>query len=231
MTTPSTPRTARTPRTLSTPRTPRTPRTPTPRTPAAAATRGALRAWLLWTAGFLAFPVAGIAGMAVAGRVDAPAAAALGGLATGAVLGLGQALASSRRLPILRWVLATAAAMAVGLMVGARVVGYGTSLRDLVVMGAVTGAFLGPVQALALPDRARYRWAWAVAMPALWAAGWAVTTSAGIAVTDQFTTFGASGAVTVTAILGVLLYAVVPPGTDAPDHVDSRSTTTIGERS
>ncbi|HSO66115.1 MAG TPA: hypothetical protein VLQ78_13535 [Ornithinibacter sp.] len=204
--------------------------TTTPRTPAAATTRRALRAWLLWTAGFVAFPVAGIAGIVVAGRVDAPAAAALGGLATGAVLGLGQALAGSRRLPILRWVVATAAAMAVGLPAGAHLVGYGTSLPDLVVMGAVTGAFLGPVQALALPDRARHRWAWAVAMPALWAAGWAVTTSAGIAVTDQFTIFGASGAVTVTAVLGVLLHAVVPPGTDAPDHVESTSTTTTGDR-
>lgn len=197
----------------------------------AATTRRALRAWLVWTAGFLAFPVSGIAGTVVAGRVDAPAAAALGGLATGVVLGLGQALASSGRLPILRWAVATAAAMAVGLLVGAHLVGYGTSLRDLVVMGAVTGAVLGPVQALALPGAARHRWAWAAAMPAMWAAGWAVTTSAGIAVTDQFTIFGASGAVTVTAILGVLLHVVVPPGNDTAGHTGSTSTTTTGDRS
>jgi hypothetical protein len=173
--------------------------------------RRALRAWLIWVTGFLAFPVAGVAGLAVGGQVDGPTAAALGGLATGAVLGLGQALASSRRLPIRRWVVATGAAMAIGLPAGAHLVGYGTSLRDLAITGAVTGAVLGPAQALALPRRAHHRWAWAAAMPALWAAGWSITTSAGIAVTEQFTTFGASGAITVTALLGILLHLVLPP--------------------
>jgi hypothetical protein len=38
-----------------------------------------LRTWLIWTAGFLAFPIGGFAGTAVAGRVDSPVAALLGG--------------------------------------------------------------------------------------------------------------------------------------------------------
>lgn len=38
-----------------------------------------LRAWLLWSAGFLAFPIAGLAGTAVAGRVDDAGAAVVGG--------------------------------------------------------------------------------------------------------------------------------------------------------
>ena len=38
-----------------------------------------LRRWLGWTAGFLAFPIAGLAGTGVAGRVDDPLAALLGG--------------------------------------------------------------------------------------------------------------------------------------------------------
>jgi hypothetical protein len=45
--------------------------------------------WLLWTAGFLAFPIAGVAGRTVAGRVDSPIAALVGGLITGAVIGAG----------------------------------------------------------------------------------------------------------------------------------------------
>ena len=40
------------------------------------------RTWLLWTAGFVAFPLAGLAGTAVAGRVDSPLAALLGGTVT-----------------------------------------------------------------------------------------------------------------------------------------------------
>jgi hypothetical protein len=34
-----------------------------------------LRAWLIWTAGFLAFPIAGFAATAAVGRVDDPVAA------------------------------------------------------------------------------------------------------------------------------------------------------------
>jgi hypothetical protein len=178
----------------------------------------ALRAWLIWTAGFVVFPLSGLTGMLVVGRVDGPAGAALGGLATGAVLGAGQALASSRRLPLLRWVAATALGMGVGLLVGAHAVGYGTTLAELALMGAVTGAALGAAQALALPPNARRRWLWAVAVSVLWSLGWVVTTLAGVAVDEQFTVFGATGAVTVTALLGILLQQVLPvtPTTTTP---------------
>lgn len=189
----------------------------------------ALRAWLLWTAGFLAFPLSGITGMLVVGRVDGPAAAALGGLATGAVLGAGQALASVRRLPLLRWVVATSVGMGVGLLAGAHAVGYGTTLGALVAMGAVTGAVLGAAQAVALPPRARRRWLWALALPVLWALGWAVTTVAGVSVDEQFTVFGASGALTVTALLGILLQQLLPPS--ATPSTPTTTPTTTGDPS
>ena len=119
---------------------------------------GFVRPWLIWTAGFLSFPIAGIAGAAVAGRVDSPTAALVGGLVTGAVIGAGQSLASSRRLDPRRWILASAARH--GTRPAARApsaVGFGTSLSDLAVMGALTGLVLGIAQALALPARASYR--------------------------------------------------------------------------
>jgi hypothetical protein len=169
-----------------------------------------LRSWLLWTAGFLAFPLAGLAGMGVAGRVDGPLAALLGGTVTGLVIGLGQALASRGRLDPRRWVPATAVGMGLGLLLGASAVGFGTSLADLALMGALTGLILGCAQAVALPGSARPRWAWAAAMPALWALGWTVTTLAGIAVEDQFTVFGASGALTFSALSGLLLLVLLP---------------------
>src|SRR5687768_451772 len=130
------------------------------------------RTWLLWTVGFLAFPIAGLAGTAAAGRVDSPTAAMLGGTIAGFALGAGQALASRRRLDPRRWIPATGVGMGIGLLLGAVVVDYGTSLADLAVMGALTGLVLGPAQALALPRQARQRWLWAAAMPALWALGW-----------------------------------------------------------
>jgi hypothetical protein len=170
----------------------------------------ALGTWLIWTAGFLSFPLGGIAGDAVAGRVDDPLAALLGGTVTGLVIGVGQALASWGRFDIRRWVPATAVGMGLGLLLGAVVVGYGTSLADLALMGALTGAVLGPAQALALPRGTRRRWLWAVAMPPLWALGWTITTLAGVAVQEQFTVFGAFGAVTFSALSGLLLLLLVP---------------------
>ncbi len=168
------------------------------------------RTWLLWTGGFLAFPLAGLAGTAAAGRVDNPTAAMLGGVIAGMALGAGQALVSRRRLDPRRWIPATGVGMGIGLLLGASLVGYGTSLADLALMGAVTGLVLGPAQALVLPRSSRRRWLWAAAMPALWALGWSVTTLGQIHVEQQFTIFGAYGALTFSALSGILLHHLLP---------------------
>ncbi len=70
-----------------------------------------LRTWLLWTAGFLAFPLAGLAGTGVAGRVDSPVAALIGGAVAGLVIGAAQAMLSRGRLDIRRWAPATSIGM------------------------------------------------------------------------------------------------------------------------
>lgn len=70
--------------------------------------------------------------------------------------------------------------------------------------------FLRTWSALALPRRTRLRWAWAAAMPALWALGWTVTTLGGISVREQFTIFGAYGALTFAALSGLLLHQMLP---------------------
>jgi hypothetical protein len=187
-----------------------------------------LRTWLLWTAGFLAFPLAGLAGAAVAGRVDDPLAALAGGTVAGLVIGAGQGLVSRRRLQPRRWVPATAAGMGVGLLLGASAVGYGTSLADLALMGALTGIPLGLAQALVLPRHTRLRWVWAAAMPALWALGWTTTTLGGIAVDQQFTVFGAYGAITFSVLSGLLLHQLLPYGaTPEPRHGPTRTEVTV----
>ena len=169
-----------------------------------------VRTWLIWTAGFLAFPLAGLAGTAVAGRVDDPLAALSGGAVAGLVLGAGQTLASRGRLGIRKWVPATAVGMGLGLLLGAAAVGYQTALGDLVLMGALTGLVLGPAQALVLPRGTRLRWLWAAAVPPLWALGWTATTLGGIDVDRQWTTFGAYGAITFSALSGLLLLRLLP---------------------
>jgi len=185
------------------------------------------RTWLLWTVGFLAFPIAGLAGTAAAGRVDSPTAALLGGTIAGLALGAGQTLASRRRLDPRWWIPATGVGMGIGLLLGAAVVDYGTSLADLALMGALTGLVLGPAQALALPRRSRRRWVWAAAMPALWALGWTATTLGQIHVEQQFTIFGAYGALTFSALSGLLLHSLLPyraSANRAPEHARIEAT-------
>ena len=163
------------------------------------------KAWLLWTAGFLAFPIAGILAGALTGRINDFGSALLGGMVAGAVIGTGQWLVARRLLDAQTWIPATAAAMGIGLLVGAWVVGYGTSLGELVLMGVITGIPLGAAQAYLLRDRLANAWVWAAAMPLLWALGWTVSTFIGVSVDNQFAVFGASGAITFMALSGVLL--------------------------
>ncbi len=169
-----------------------------------------LRGWLLWTAGFAVLPLAGWIGTLAVGRIDNPAAALAGGVIAGLVFGTGQVLVSSRRLQARTWIPATMLGMGAGLALGAAVIGYRTSLADLMLMGALNGLVLGAAQALALPRGTRNRWAWAGALPALWALGWTVTTLIGVGVDVQFIVFGSSGALVLAAVSGLLLHQIIP---------------------
>ena len=180
-----------------------------------------VHSWLLWTAGFVSFPLAGIAAQAAVGRINDAVAALAGGLIAGAVNGTGQWLAARRLLGDPRaWIPATAAAMGIGLLAGAWVVGYGTSAGELALMGAITGLPLGAAQAFLLRDRVARSWVWAAAMPLLWALGWTVTAAAGVDVDRQYAVFGAFGAITFMALSGVVLdrLRAATPAPPSPQH-------------
>jgi hypothetical protein len=140
-----------------------------------------------WIVTFAGFPAGGFTAMLLVGHVDTVITALAGGLITGTILGAVQAWGLGRSGPgAIRWVAATAIGLTIGLGIGATSVGFRTSLAALVVQGAVCGLAVG------------------TALAAIWALGWAVTYAAGIAVDDQFTVFGSSGAVVVTALTVVL---------------------------
>lgn len=170
-----------------------------------------LRSWALWTVGFLAFPIAGVAGKAIAGPVDDLLAALLGGAVTGLIIGAGQSLVARGALPPIRWIAATTLGMTAGLALGAATVDYGTTLAELALMGLLTGVPLGVAQAFALPPSARRRLPWAVTTPILWALGWTVTTVLGIDVGTRYTVFGSTGAIVFSALSGLVLYQLIRP--------------------
>ena len=161
-----------------------------------------------WMAVWPAFPVAGYIGWTIGGRVDAVDAALVGGALTAAGLAAVQWWAAKgalgRPAP---WIGASTVGYAVGLAVGAALVGYETDLGALAVMGLISGATLGAAQGLVLARQGRRRLAlpWALAMPALFALGWSTASVTGIGVDDQFTVFGAGGALLFTLLSGLLL--------------------------
>jgi hypothetical protein len=168
-----------------------------------------------WVVVGLAFPIAGYLGWAIGGPVDAVGAALLGGALTGAGLGAVQWWAADGALgPPAPWIGASAAGYAAGLATGASVVGYETDLGALALMGLISGAVLGAAQAavLARGGERRLALAWGAAMPALFALGWCATTAIGVSVEDQFTVFGAAGALTFMLLSGLLLARFTRPG-------------------
>lgn len=175
--------------------------------------RPAVRA-ALWLASTAAFPIAGLAAIAVAGPTTTPVAAAVGGATAGLLIGLAQSFASTRVLPLLRWSAATTIGSGVGLLAGAGLVGFRTGLVDLAAQGAVTGAVIGILQAAVLPTPHRRRWIWLALSPLVWAAGWSVTTLAGIDVSQHFAVFGLSGALAATVLTGVSLQLLLGPASD-----------------
>ena len=193
--------------------------------PGPAADRAAQRifpGWV-WVAVAFAFPVAGYIGGAVSGPVDSVGAALVGGALTGAGLGAVQWWAARGALgrPS-AWIGASTVGYALGLAAGAALVGYDTGLGSLVLMGLVSGAVLGVVQAIALVrqgDR-HLAAAWGAAMPALFALGWAPTTAIGVSVEDQFTVFGAAGALLFMLLSGLVLARFAQSPGDASSDAD-----------
>ncbi|MDP2289633.1 MAG: hypothetical protein Q8M22_00495 [Actinomycetota bacterium] len=161
---------------------------------------------LRWLPTFVGFPLGGYIATQIVGPVDDVPAALIGGAVAGAILGAVQWFGLRRtRLRPLPWVLATATGFAVGLAAGAAVVDFRTNIRALAVQGAVCGALVGSAQAVALVRHSRrLAAAWPLFLAGLWALGWTVTTAAGIDVEAQYTVFGSSGALVVTACTSVL---------------------------
>ena len=159
-----------------------------------------------WMISFLGFPLGGLAAWLLTGPVIDPASAAAGGILTGAVLGAAQAWAlGADRRGVLVWTLATALGMSVGLTAGSSLVGFSTGLGHLALQGAVSGAAVGLAQAVVLwPRTGPLALAWPGYLAAAWALGWTTTTLAGIGVEEQFTVFGASGALVVALLTSIL---------------------------
>ena len=171
--------------------------------------RATRRLWIWPIAVLVSFPIAGYLADLVVDGVDSVWAALVGGLIAGLVIGAAEWFALRRWVSWL-WIAATSIGMAAGLTAGAALVDYGTGRGDVLLMGAVTGLGVGALQALVLArsEVSGALW-WAVANPPAWALCWLVTSYVITRnIQDQFTNFGASGAV-VFGLLTWLLLAML----------------------
>jgi hypothetical protein len=167
---------------------------------------------LVWTATLLAFPLAGLAGRAVAGPVDATWTAVLAGVVAGLVLGVAQWLALRRIGADVRWIAATAVGLGVGLGAAYGIFGYGDTVGDLALLGAVSGLGIGIAQWWVLRGLVRGSLVWIPASAAAWALAWTVTTAIGVDPDDRWANPGLSGAATATLLLGAVLWMLVRSG-------------------
>jgi hypothetical protein len=162
--------------------------------------------WAGWGLAFLGFPLGGLAGLALAGPVTGVPQAALGGAATGAVIGLAQWLVLRRRLPLTPWwVAVTSAGMSGGLALGVELLGTDTAGAALPLRGLVTGVGIGLAQWLVLRGRSPRASIWPLVVAGGWAVGWMVTRAAGVDLAPNFTVFGATGAWTFQLLTGLAL--------------------------
>jgi hypothetical protein len=169
----------------------------------------ARRIWLWPVAILVSLPIGGYIADLVVDGVDSVGAALVGGLIVGAVIGTAEWFAL-RHWVSWRWIPATIAGMAVGLVAGAALVDHGITRGDLALMGAVNGLAVGVMQALVLA-RGRIPGAfwWAVANPPAWALGWFVSSYViSRNIDERFPIFGASGAIVFGLLTWLLLAAL-----------------------
>jgi hypothetical protein len=175
---------------------------------------GAIRRlnWAWPLAIVVGIPIGGYAANIIVGKVDSVAAALLGGLIAGAIIGAAQWLALRSFVPW-AWVVATSVGMAAGLTAGAALVDYGISRGDLALMGAVTGLAVGGLQTFLLARRGSGALWWLLVNPPAWALAWFVTTFVITKnVNEHFAVFGASGALVFALLTWLVLTYLLRPG-------------------
>jgi hypothetical protein len=161
-----------------------------------------------WVLAFLGFPLGGLIASLLLGRMDNVLEALLGGVIAGVFIGLAQMLALRQRLPTdVRWAVATAAGLGVGLGISAALFGTATTLEAVLLRAPLTGLLLGLAQWFLLREQVRRAWLWVPAMPILYVGAWFITGQViGTSLDQGFYVFGASGAIVFQVMTGLLLW-------------------------
>ena len=180
------------------------------------------RFFLWWMLAFLGIPVGGYIAFELVGPVEGVVSGAMAGALAGVVIGAAQWLVLRRFMDVgMAWVVATAVGVATGDALGAWLTAAGTEIRDLLVVGLVTGVAVGFSQWMLLKGHVPAANLWVPVATAAWPVGWAVTWAAGIDVERGYAMFSASGALVFAAITVVAIWLMSRGGIRAALHWSS----------
>src|SRR4051812_41597011 len=110
-----------------------------------------------WLFTIIGFPIGGYLAVKTTGGVEDAASGAAAGLVAGAVIGAAQFLALRDRGFGPAWVVRTALGMSAGLAAAGAITAGDTSVSQLVLTGAISGAAVGAAQATELGTGLRAR--------------------------------------------------------------------------
>lgn len=159
-----------------------------------------------WLLALLGFPIGGGLARLLVGPAENVVAAALAGLLTGAVIGLAQWLVLRQILSInLGWVAVTAISMGLGLALGVALLGIETTGTTLIARAVITGLFIGVAQWLLLREIVPMSAWWILILAIAWAVSWTITRAVGVDLTQNWSVFGASGALVFQLVTAVAL--------------------------
>lgn len=172
------------------------------------------RFWLLWFIAFTGFPIGGLLVKLLIGPINTLASAALGGIISGAILGLVQWLVLRGQFPLsIFWVMASSIGMAVGLTLSTALLGSDTGGSVLLWRALITGLCIGIIQALVLRSSLSVpnvqALIWAVTVAFAWTLGWWITRSVGVDLGPKWTVFGSTGAWAFQVLTGLAMFLML----------------------
>lgn len=176
------------------------------------ATMETSRKWTIgWVIAFVGFPLGGLLVTLLIGRIETTLQGMLGGLLAGAVIGVTQMLALRRRLSVgYEWIIATAAAMGVGVGLSLALFGTETTPNAILLRAPLTGLLIGIAQWTLLRKQVPHALWWVPAVTLVYGIAWFITAQVIGAFVDQgFVVFGSSGAVVYQLLTGLTLWALL----------------------